>query len=1057
MRNSLRLTAVAAVCLLSACSSVNDNTQGPTLKTLAAQSVDVKPDEAPRVSEGQAMQAYQQLLHEGGNSPLGAEALRRLYDLEMNRVDQANAESKGDKTVDYRAVIAGYQEQLASYPNAPNRDQVLYQLARAQEQAGELEAAQQTLTTLAHDFPYADNIDEIEFRRGELSFSIGRYADAEKSYSAVLSNDRPNPYRERATYMLGWSEFKIGQFDNAAQAFFKVLDAKLASRPGSDVLASPDKFNRADRELLADTFRGISLSLDKMKGAEGIEVYTAAKPIRQTYGLFVYEQLGAYYLKQNRPKDAADTYALFVKRHPLNGQAPRLQAQAVDNYLQANLPEQAMEAKRQYVVLFGQDSPLHMARARDWRMAQPQVQAYLKDLTVHYHAKAQSTKRKEDYQEAIRWYRELLSEFPNDKDAAHNNFLLAELLSEAGLLNEAAVEFEHVAYDYSWNPQAAEAGYAALLTRAQMRKGADPLDATRLQQASVTSALRFAKTFPGNERTASVLGDALEQLYALKDFERANLVAMKLIDLKPPASEAQRRLAWSIMAQTAWKRNAYGAADQAYTKMLEMTSPQDPAYASLKQTVVSVAYKFGEQERKAGHFKEAAARFKLVSESASDPTVRANALFDAGAAQFEMKDWAAARASLEDFRRRYPKHPLQADVGSKLAVIYSEQGEWSLAAAEMERILAAGGVKDATLAHNMLWQVAGYHEKAGERAAAAKAYERYLNQSLAMRPVPLENTIETRARLAQLAKDAGDTAREQAWTKQIYEADLQGGDARTDRTRYLGAKAALALAEPLAQAYRKVALVEPLQKQLKLKKAKLEEALHAYALASEPGVAEVSTEVTYQVADLYRDFGKAILGSQRPKKLSDVELEQYNVLLEEQALPFEEKSSDMHEVNARRAAQGVYDQWVQRSFDALAEQLPVRYGKRERGEGVSLAVVPADQLAKSTQALLQTAARSATPAVSYNQLGVHYRQLGQFDNARAAYERALAADPQYAPAVLNLGILSDLYLGDAERALSMYQRYLDLTPQGDPTVAKWIADLKHRLASSQPTPHKEAS
>ncbi|HET8693706.1 MAG TPA: tetratricopeptide repeat protein, partial [Aquabacterium sp.] len=222
-------------------------------------------------------------------------------------------------------------------------------------------------------------------------------------------------------------------------------------------------------------------------------------------------------------------------------------------------------------------------------------------------------------------------------------------------------------------------------------------------------------------------------------------------------------------------------------------------------------------------------------------------------------------------------------------------------------------------------------------------------------------------------------------------------------------------------------------------------------------VAEVSTEVTYQVADLYRDFGKAILGSQRPKKLSDVELEQYNVLLEEQALPFEEKSSDMHEVNARRAAQGVYDQWVQRSFDALAEQLPVRYGKRERGEGVNLAAVPADQLAKSTQALLQTAARSATPAVSYNQLGVHYRQLGQFDKARAAYERALAADPQYAPAVLNLGILSDLYLGDAERALSMYQRYLDLTPQGDPTVAKWIADLKHRLASSQPTPHKEAS
>ena len=40
---------------------------------------------------------------------------------------------------------------------------------------------------------------------------------------------------------------------------------------------------------------------------------------------------------------------------------------------------------------------------------------------------------------------------------------------------------------------------------------------------------------------------------------------------------------------------------------------------------------------------------------------------------------------------------------------------------------------------------------------------------------------------------------------------------------------------------RKVALVEPLQKQLKLKKTKLEEVLKAYNLAADYGVAEVTT------------------------------------------------------------------------------------------------------------------------------------------------------------------------------------------------------------------------
>ena len=56
-------------------------------------------------------------------------------------------------------------------------------------------------------------------------------------------------------------------------------------------------------------------------------------------------------------------------------------------------------------------------------------------------------------------------------------------------------------------------------------------------------------------------------------------------------------------------------------------------------------------------------------------------------------------------------------------------------------------------------------------------------------------------------------------------------------------------------------------------------------------------------------------------------------MLEEQAFPFEEKATELHEVNARRAASGVYDEWVKKSFDALRELRPVRYGKNERSEG----------------------------------------------------------------------------------------------------------------------------
>jgi hypothetical protein len=58
------------------------------------------------------------------------------------------------------------------------------------------------------------------------------------------------------------------------------------------------------------------------------------------------------------------------------------------------------------------------------------------------------------------------------------------------------------------------------------------------------------------------------------------------------------------------------------------------------------------------------------------------------------------------------------------------------------------------------------------------------------------------------------------------------------------------------------------------------------------------------------------------------------VMLEEQAFPFEEKAIELHEVNARRAADGVYDEWVRASFTALRELRPVRYAKTERAEAV---------------------------------------------------------------------------------------------------------------------------
>jgi len=105
---------------------------------------------------------------------------------------------------------------------------------------------------------------------------------------------------------------------------------------------------------------------------------------------------------------------------------------------------------------------------------------------------------------------------------------------------------------------------------------------------------------------------------------------------------------------------------------------------------------------------------------------------------------------------------------------------------------------------------------------------------------------------------------------------------------------------------------------------------------------------------------------------------------------------------------------------------------------------------------LEAATRlSPRQPVYWNQLGVTYRLQGQFKKAREAYDNAIALDPNYAASTLNLGILYDLYLGDGQRALELYSRYLLLSPSGDATVTKWVADLKNRKPAPITVSRKE--
>ena len=84
------------------------------------------------------------------------------------------------------------------------------------------------------------------------------------------------------------------------------------------------------------------------------------------YEFRIYQQLGELYIKQDRSKDAADTFVAFARRQPLHAQAPQMQARVIEIYERGGFANQALQAKKDYVSRYGIDSEFSRANPEGW-------------------------------------------------------------------------------------------------------------------------------------------------------------------------------------------------------------------------------------------------------------------------------------------------------------------------------------------------------------------------------------------------------------------------------------------------------------------------------------------------------------------------------------------------------------------------------------------------------------------------------------------------------------------------------------------------------------------
>jgi tetratricopeptide (TPR) repeat protein len=895
-----------------------------TIGDLSKRKVEVHPDTPASASSARAMENYKHFLELQNTDPkLRAEAMRRLGDLNLDAGEMERLEQEVT-AVDLQGAeaIRLYTTLLKAYPDYPRNDQVLYQLARAYETTGQSDAALATLDRIVQRYPQSPQIDEVQFRRGELLFSAKRYPEAEHAYAAVIKHGANSSFYQQSLYKHGWSLFKQSMTLESLPSFGGVLDRELGTTPGKAVQL--ETLRRADRELVEDTLRVMGIAFSYNEGAASLEQYTRQHGERP-YSWLLYSRLGDLYVDKQRFQDAANVYRAYVARDPYSDHAPDLDMAAIDAYGKGGFSDLVLDGKHEFVEHYNFGSPYWKTRNRaDNPRVVQELKTNLKDVATYFHARAQKTKQVADYEEASHWYRDYLKSFPQDGDSAQTNYLLAETLFESHHYAEAAAEYEVTAYSYPKNEKSATAAYAALVCYQKGEEGLTGAEKDAWHRRATDAGVKFAQTFPEHPDSAGVLTRAAEEIFAAGDRTRAMSVSQSILARQPPVDPAKQRIAWTIIARSYFDQGEYAKAEPAFVQARALAGADDKTRSDLTESLAASVYKQGEAKQKAGDAAGAVDDYLRVGRVAPDAKIRANAQYDAAAQLIVLKQWDRAIPVLEGFRHEFPQSPLQRDVTAKLAVAYAGANRSGEAAAEFERI-AASPTEDRAVQREALMQSADLYAKAGNTPKAMGMLEKYV----AANPSPVADAEEARQRLADYAAKNGDLTRRDYWYKEIIRADDQAGAQRTERTHYLAAKAQLALAEPARDAFRAVRLTAPLKKSLIVKRNALEGAMAGYKRAAEYQVAEVTTAATYEMADLYTVLAKDILASERPKNLKGEELEEYNSLLEEQVFPFEEQAIKAHELNAARAKEGVYDEWVRKSFQALAQLKPARYGKTE--------------------------------------------------------------------------------------------------------------------------------
>ena len=691
---------------------------------------------------------------------------------EAKRAAAEGREPPPEPMKSYAPSIALYQRLITGFPDYKFTHGIYYLLAYCLGEMGQGQEALVAYQTLIDRFPASPFVPEAWVRLGDWHFDEVA-ADSLPLSAAAFSRMFAYPDHSlfaRAVYKLGWTWYRMDDYQQAVDAFTRLLDfyvaraAKTGEKPGGDVWPE------------AIQYSAISFADEKWGGVEKAKGFYAARGGRP-YEAEIFGRLGDVYYDETKFAAAVEAYQVVLARAPLSPDAPRIQGKIVMAWSRDRRFEREAMERQRLVELFSEGTAWWEQNKGD-----PELVASVRDLiekslqraSSFHHAQAQQFKAEGRLEDAVSQYRvaataygEYLARYPHSKLAHELTYNYADCLYNSLAFEKAARTYAAVrddpADDKFWTESAVSAvisweGEVIRLQRAGELPARKVLLSTDRREREEVKPLPLPAVYQGLVRDSDVLvarrGDvpqaptlafkAGEAFFKHNDFDEARCRFEEVVGRWPTDAVAQ--FAANLIIESYLTMKDWKAVESASARLQSAEVARNPALqASLQKFKLGGRFNRAMQLMDEKKYEPAAALFIALVQEDPRHEFADKALYNAASCYEGARRFESALRMYERISVEYPKSTLADE--ALFRVGFNAENTYDFEKAVDRYVLLVEKYPGSKHRKDGLYNAARAQENLQRYDAAAAAFTRY----------------------AKAYPDAEDAARTQFHAALIYE------------------------------------------------------------------------------------------------------------------------------------------------------------------------------------------------------------------------------------------------------------------------------------------------